>query len=486
MGWQWRVAILSFVLIYRIFLPGLETILHPSVAPLEVERLILDILFEVVLFAPVMFYRPEWGWLHPLLFPPIFGLAKGLAAAPGQLLAPLALFTERVYVPLSHPALRLWSQEDIAAGMVEAKLVLILALLCYYFAFFFGVRMRVPRFRALAPRDVDLKALVVVGLSLAVFVVFMQMRGGIVSHLVSFGIGRFRALGGMGHITVLIMVGTTAALVWWALDERAGRKPWFWAAAAYAIPLSFVISGSRSSVIGAAVMFLMVWMIRHQKVPTARVMLLAVTGIFSIGMLGALRESTMKGAVDWSIVTDLDVTALVSAGRTEMAQRSEGGAFVPVVAKVPKEVDFLYGRSYVGTLLFFVPRAIWSEKPRGVGPMTNAYIYQGIEMREGQTLSGAGIPPGAAGEAYWNFWYPGVILVYLAYGMFHWWLAALLRQNAEVPAAWVIYVLSLWMTPTGTSLMDWAQALIPALALLWWMGALEVRKERVAPRYAVA
>jgi hypothetical protein len=178
--------------------------------------------------------------------------------------------------------------------------------------------------------------------------------------------------------------------------------------------------------------------------------------------------------VDWTILTDVNVAEMVAAGQEEMQNRGETGAFLPLVAKVPRQVDFLYGQSYLAALFFFVPRAVWPEKPRGVGPMTNAYIYHEREMRPGELLQGSGIPPGAMGEAYWNFYYPGVILLYMLVGVFHRWLAALLRRGADVPAVWVLYALTLLMTPTSTAVVKWLQTVIPGIAIAWWMGAIRM------------
>jgi hypothetical protein len=484
-AWPWRVGVLVFVLVYRVLIPGTQQILYPGSAPLGAERMALDVLYEAVLFAPLLFYRREWGWLHPILFPSLFALAKTVLTAPGQLLAPLGLFYPPPDTPLFHVALAEWSQSEIAHAMIKAKLIMLLGLGSYYFGFFLAPRFRVPRVQHLPARAATPKALAVVGFSLVLFTVFMQMRGGIGAHLASFGIGRFRAVGGLGHFSVLILMGTTAALIWFAVDAATVHKPLFWATAALVVPLSFLLSGSRSSVIDTAVLFVIVWMIRTQKVPAARGVVMGVCALFLVGALGALRESTYTGAVDWTVLTEVDVAETVAAGQQEMENRGSSGAFVPLVAKVPDRVGFLYGQSYLAAIFFWIPRAIWEEKPRGVGPMTNAYIYQDQEMRPGELIQGAGIPPGAMGEAYWNFYYPGVVLVYLLHGMFNWWLAALLRRNRDVPAVWVLYALTLLMTPTSSIIVGWLQSIIPAIGLMWWMGVLR-RRPRMVLRHATA
>lgn len=484
-AWPWRVGVLVFVLVYRVLVPGAQQILYPGSAPLGAERMALDVLYEAMLFAPLVFYRREWGWLHPLLFPSLFALAKAVLTAPGQLLAPLGLFYRPPDAPLFHVALQQFSQHAIALAMIKAKLIMLLGILTYYFGFFLAPRFPVPRVERLPARAAAVKSLLVVGLSLLLFAAFMQMRGGLGAHLASFGLGRFRALEGLGHFSVVILMGTTAALIWFAVDATTARNPWFWATAGMVIPISFLLSGSRSSVISTALLFVIVWMIRTQKVPAARGLLIGVAAIFLVGALGALRDSTYSGQVDWTVLTQADVGAMVAAGQEEMQARGESGAFVPLVAKVPARVDFLYGQSYLAAIFFWIPRAVWEEKPRGVGPMTNAYIYNDEEMRPGEMVRGSGVPPGAIGEAYWNFYYPGVVLVYLLYGMLHWWMAATLRRNAQVPVMWVLYALTLLMTPTSSSIVGWLQSIIPGMALMWWMGILP-RRSRTVLRHALA
>jgi len=150
---------------------------------------------------------------------------------------------------------------------------------------------------------------------------------------------------------------------------------------------------------------------------------------------------------------------------------------MPVVAKVPEEVDLLYGRSYVGPLLFFVPRALWPEKPRGVGAMNSEFIF-------GRPYSG-GIPTGPVGEAYWNFHIPGVAAIFFLYGIFHRWLARFLVRYADVPVAWVLYALTLfYFSPEGPTLTSYLQQIVTAIVFLYWMQALP--RLRRAPQYAHA
>src|SRR5687768_13364762 len=141
--------------------------------------MVLDVVYEAMLFAPLVFYRREWGWLHPLLFPSLFGLAKAVLTAPGQLLAPLALFYAPPDTPLFHVALQQWAQHDIALAMIKAKLIMILGLSAYYFGFFLAPRPPVPHVPHYPARSPAPKALAMVGLSLALFTAFMQMRGGL-------------------------------------------------------------------------------------------------------------------------------------------------------------------------------------------------------------------------------------------------------------------------------------------------------------------
>ena len=98
------------------------------------------------------------------------------------------------------------------------------------------------------------------------------------------------------------------------------------------------------------------------------------------------------------------------------------------------------GRTYVGSVLFFVPRAIWRDKPRSVDTYNMFINFAGGRIDQKLPKSGVwGIPVGPVVEAFWNFHLPGVLVVFIAFGAFHRWMAEFIRTYAHIPAMWVVY-----------------------------------------------
>ena len=92
---------------------------------------------------------------------------------------------------------------------------------------------------------------------------------------------------------------------------------------------------------------------------------------------------------------------------------------------------------------------------------------------------GAGVPTGPVGEAYWNFYIPGVVIIFFLYGLFHRWLARTFAQYSRVPTAWVLYVLTLYaFSPESSRMVGWFHSMILAIVILYWIGALSFNKRK--------
>jgi len=286
----YRILIIGYVVLYNISIPGFQDILYNSSVPLVQWRFLISVIYEFLVFLPILYYRPNYGWLHPLVFPTVYGLAKSLASRPDQLLAPF-LFTETSGRIIEHEALQGWSQESLAWAMLKGQLIAMIALVTYYLGFFFGPQLRIPHFKFLKPRNVAPKALTVIACSVVIFLVFMQFRGGLTAHLTSWGQGsRFEALEGFGIVIALIQCGMVASLIWFAFDRTASRNPLFWAAVLFSVPVNFFTGGSRSAVVYAGCMFLMIWIMRNRKIPQGKIAILGIATIVLLGLLGQLRR----------------------------------------------------------------------------------------------------------------------------------------------------------------------------------------------------
>jgi oligosaccharide repeat unit polymerase len=476
----YRIVIIGYVFLSSVLLPGLSETLSSSPTPLAEWRLAAEFSYQALLLLPILFYRSSYGWLHPLIFATVFRLANSLVRNPEQLLAPFFGFTNPLSAEFQNVALWGWSQEEIAWAALKAKTIASIALIAYYLGFFSGLRPRIPHVDFPKPCYVTLKALTAVSLSATAFLLYIQFNEGLTAHISSWGQGRFNARAGEGPIHILIQCGMVASLIWFALDKTAHRNILFWAAVLFSVPVNFFVTGSRSTVMHAVILFLLIWMIRHQKIPRTKIIVTAIVAFLLFGTLGMFRKSTYRGEADWTILTNFDLQQSLAATRDEIDWWEANDGYLPIIAKVPEKVDFLYGESYISALLFFVPRELWPGKPRGVGGMNGEVIFGGGP-------GAGGVPPGPVGEAYWNFYIPGVLIMFFLYGLFQHWLAQTYMHYARAPAVWILYTITiLTFSPTSPAIVGYFHHIIPAIFLLCWMRAISLRSAREVLRHVPA
>lgn len=412
--------------------------------------------FAVVLL-PVIFYKPSYGWFHPLVFDVCLYL----------------LFQFRSYATyldgLSyHKALPNWSPEDILMLVVYAMALKSIATAAYYFGFFFGPSFSTPRLSFPAPRRVGVKATVVVLASLVVFYLYVQSKGGLTAHLLSWQEGRHDAMAGDGYWHLAIKFSAVATLLWYTLDRRAFYQPVFWLCAAVSVYINFVATGSRSLAVFFVLAGLLVWMLRERKLAPMRIALVGFVVVAAVGLLGDYREQIWRGETSWTTATQQkSMVDNFVEGAVESGERAwSGNGFLPIIALVPNEVDFLYGSSYVSVLTIPIPRRLWEDKPGQIGGLVGETFFN----------SSAGTPPGAIGEAYWNFHIPGVVLIFFIWGTFHKWLRDVFLQHAGKPAMILLYLMILFtFDPTTPALVSGMLLLVPALILFRLIGALRFR-----------
>ena len=462
-----RLLVLGYVIVYTVLIPGMVDILYGPIGELRVARLAATLLLQGVTFLPLVFYRRSYGWLHPLIFPALMTLAVSVLKNPRSLAAPIFLFSAVPPEILSHEALRGWSQLAIASALLKTSLLMSFGLICYYLGFFYGPRLPVPALRFPRPRHLALTLLSVSLFAGLVTAVFVQLRGGLIMQLLSFAFGRFRAMRGMGPVTVLASSGTLGVLLWLAFDDRALRRPTFWLAATVSIPLGFIVSGSRSAVIYPIATFIMMFMLRSGRVPRARIILFGFFALFIIGFLGAVRRVlSPAGGTGSAAAAEQRRQTVISGAMAEAQAREENGGNVAVAAKVPSEVDFLYGQTYVATAFFWMPRAIWKDKPRGGGAMAANLLF-------GISEEGGAVPIGGVFELYWNWFLPGVLVGMFLFGALHRWLVILVERYRDEPAVWAVFAVTLmYLAPDGTRIIQFIQVSVVLGALLLALGAV--------------
>lgn len=416
----------------------------------------------VLLLLPVLFYRPGFGWFHPLVFAVFWGLFNHLRR--------FDLYTTGLSW---HEALPGWSADQLTGLLVKDLVLQAAGLAALYAGYAVGPSIKLPPIQFQQPAYLGRKTAVTVAFAAGLFAVYLQSRGGLINHILSWGGGRNQALAGAFYWQFLIQLGLIACLCWLTLDHRSTANPLFWGCTLTSLMMVFLMGGSRSSVVYFMIMGLLAWLLREQKIAILRIVAIALVGLLALGVLGNLRNSTFSGSIDWnalwgrpSISTTTEASAL-SSSLKEISQRSSvyAGEF-PILGLVPHQVDYLGGSSYMAVLTLPVPRAFWPEKPGLIAGLVGQTFFN----------SDVGMPPGPIGEAYWNFGVPGVLLVFAVFGAFQKLLAQTFTLYHRQAGAIVPYVITLFLfsEPTGLATIAWLMMLVPTLGFMTAVGAMRL------------
>src|ERR1041384_5051788 len=425
----YRVAI---IVVYAIIL--LTIVLNVDVnrkSPAFILLCIAQVLnFAVILF-PVIFYKPSFGCSHPLVF-----------YTCQYLLFQFRSFATYLQGISHHRALPEYSVEDIVLLVAFALTLHAIATLAYYFGFWFGPKFKVLHLRFRTPKRVGIKATAIIVFAFLTFWIYVDREGGLSAHLLAWQEGRHEALAGDYYWIVLIKFSAIGCLLWFSLSRRAVYHPVFWVGAIVSVLITFLAAGSRGTVVFFFIIGILVWMLREKKIAPTRVILIGVLGVILISFLGEFRSRLWKGQI--SLTSETEETSLTDyfeQGAVESAERAwSSSGVIPILARVPNDVDLLYGSSYMAFLTLPIPRTIWPNKPGQIGGLVGETFFN----------SPSGTPPGPIGEAFWNFHIPGVLVVFFVFGIFHRWLAQCFVTYHSYPAAILIYLTILFPLDPGT------------------------------------
>ncbi len=486
--YAWRAAIVIYALVWKMMPAVISAIFYDRGQEYVLARLLLEVTTEALLVLPFFLRRiggTRVGWLHPLVFCTL--LTYGIAALQntGAALYPVTVWFRPIEAPFYHRLLHGWLAIDVAEAHLKGDVLILISTMSVYVGFIL-FRSRVHRVIFGQPKQLSIRlfcvfvAIVLLGLFL------IQSSGGVVAHITSFAQGRFRVLGGLGHITAIIGFAPALMAMWFVFDRSVVRRPWFVALIIVSLGIQFVTSGSRSATFLPAVLVAGAWIYHRRRLPAARLLPVALVALVGIGVLGEIRTSGWsRRSADFSALTNFDLTGSLETAEEELDFRSHNSAFLPTIAFVPDRVGLLWGRTYVGAVAFFIPRALWTSKPRGAGAHVAAMIFGGMSSADGYV--GGGVPPGPVAEAYWNFHVPGVIVIFALFGAFQRWLAEVMRVYDGQPAAVAFYLVAIFYAPSPAS--DTAIALaqkVGALVFVYLLlGVLPFRRAW-AGRYAGA
>jgi hypothetical protein len=313
------------------------------------------------------------------------------------------------------------------------------------------------------------------GVSMLVLAAFVYSRGGVGAHLTSLGYGRFRELAGDGPILVLTDLGAIALYLWVAARPGDVKSPIFLFCLAIVTVSEFVSDGSRGSALLVPMIVGLIWSLRRRRIPWKTALLLIPLMFTFIGLAGAIRTASWYDSTAGEALSTTGWTDSLQVAQQEIAERRAVSANVPIVAR-GFEVSGgpMLGQTYVAALTALVPRALWEDKPRGPGSI---YAQRFLGMsREGTT-----IPVSPEAEAYWNFGWPGVVILSILYGVFlrlayhfYW------RRDPD-PFAIVFFVLFITTFQFSTKALVTLQQQLILLFICYAAVAFFVPKGQVSP-----
>jgi oligosaccharide repeat unit polymerase len=421
-------------------------------------------------FYPFVNYKPEYGWCHPLILGACVSIVNMVMRSTTLFMGGL---DEHIMLPDKWP-------EELNMIFAYGNLIHSLALIALYLGFARGPRLPVPQWNAptAASSRLYLVLLIFLGISVAAFVLYIHLYGGLSSYAKSLAFGMAKKIemaddnvDGIGPYAVATKMATIVAVVWVCAQASAFRNPVFWVLGLSALTMAYMSEGKRSGMIFPAILILLCWMLRNRQVPYLRLGLAAVAIFFLFGIMAMLRSS------NWADTQHLNLSVLQETSLAEMASKSQeelllrsgsASSFFAIIARVPKEEKLLLGKTYLEWGLRFMPREFWPDKPRGVDVQAN------------QTFLGGdwGTPAGPVGEAYWNFHLPGVALVFFLVGVLKRWLADLLIRHPEAPGVMAIYMITLfYFEPSQNGFRLWIYAIVPALLMIRLGGLIRGRRQ---------
>jgi hypothetical protein len=435
-----------------------------SVAALSPSHAIDQVLMALVAFlalrvAPLVVVSRRLGWFHPLVFLTILDLLYFVRRA-----GVYSLGLDH------HRGLPGWGPAELNRLLAFELFLMSIGAVAHYVGLFVLPAPRAPSLRLGEPRHLRKKLIAVVAAACAIGVLYVQLQSGLSAHILSWSESRHVALAGEFYWINAINLGPAACLVWFALDRAALRHPIFWICAALSLALVFLSTGSRGGPLAYVFLACIVWMLREGRVLFVRTAVVIVLAVPLIAMLGTFRKATWYGRIDMTSLTDTSAAESFDLGGQEIIERTTtSDGTLPILARVPDHVPFTYGSTYLAALLVPVPRSLWPEKPKMVGGQVAEVFFRSL----------GGIPPSPVGEAFWNFHVPGVIVVFLLFGIWHRWLLGFFKNNGS-EAGMLLYAIGLLAMPgpSTPALVGMLQFAAPAFLLLIFTGAIRIRAPR--------
>lgn len=468
-----RKGFIIYIILSEVVIPIFSYIIYGETETNTFSRFFLDLVYNLIILIPFIFYdEKRFGLFHPIIFLPLFIFAKAQMKSLSNILIKLIDF-KPLYGEVHNISLNNVDQFELSNYDLYIKLCFVVYVSCKYLTFYMFPYVKTIKFYDNKEFDqVKGKLMWVVLFAFVVTVIFFISRGGISAHFSSFGHDRVAQMKGKGIIVVIMRLSSIACLIWISFDKGVLKNRAFWIIFILSLAIVFLSTGSRSSILFSVLSMLLIWVLKTQKLPNLGVfIILPIFAFLVISILGQLRNSTFGGKeVKWEILTDVSLEENKKFLEKEIKSRNgDKTSDLPIFAYGIEQEGLLLGKSYLSAILFFVPRFIWKDKPTAVG------IYAGTLLMG----SKGGIPPSIPMEAYWNFYYFGLVIVGFIDGIMVSFMANFFRKNHMQNASIVIYtILLMKFVPDSNSLTKCFQEVASVFIIYYLLNLITFKNKK--------
>ena len=435
------IAIMVYVLVYRIITPPVNAYVMDTGASLIWLRALSNTLYQGTLFFPILFMR-RVGIFHPLAFPALYDAAFSVVFDPTHLFLPFLTADRQFLAASTSYSIFMWGVGGAQYANLNIKLDIICSIfLIATYAGFMLLRSRDEQ-GVTCRRDIDrfIPVAAACYLTLAILggFVFIMARGGVEQQILSFYKGRYESLSGLGVFSTPVKTAVVALMLWVAATPGRRLPMLLVIMGLCLIPPYWLVDGSRSSLIILLLSVIVVYSLKARAIPKKALVVAGTFAFIAFGLLGLLRRDYHATEVNFSVFSGAGLLEAVQASQSETNKRGAEEGDIAVV-KVMDRMGPLMGRSYLSVLALPVPRAVWPDKPKNIFTYVNWVAFQGKPI-DSLAPNTWGIPVRSATEAYWNFGYTGLVLMGLLVGLGQRYMFNALRNNpASVPLV-VLYL----------------------------------------------
>ncbi len=436
-----QVAVLLFILLTGVFPQILQALINGLVASKAsfTLALLLGLVYDLLRVAPlIVLARHPAGILHPLIV--------AVVVWPLLSILPTLIDTYGGYAgllsgnPLRAPyfmAIGWFTPDRMWTEVITYTIFQIIGLLSLYAGFAFARNTTAAPLNIFANVDTKRLRAILIGIVIANMIgviLFIELRGGLVVHVMELSYGRFRALAGLGPLLALFDIGFLAMLLWVCTRPQDARSLAFIGLLILVAAQQFLVAGSRAATVLTFVLVGLGWAMAAKRVPWKLGLVLLPVAFLSFGALNIIRTAGLSNTTAIDAAQNADLESILASSQEDFELRQAFAGTIPVTSDAMRTTGPMWGYTYAGAVFAVVPRALWTDKPRGPGSLYAQYFM-------GEAVEGTAIPIGPVAEAYWNFHIPGIIAIFTFYGVilkFAYNVYARNPQNGMVIAGFVL------------------------------------------------